>query len=164
MRKVAANSIVLLRNEGGLLPLDPSSLKKVAIIGPNAHAVIPSGGGSASLRCAYVVTPFEGITSQLPEGVEVAYHEGCVGTLTFLFLVCYQTLRFSPLVRLQDAARSRQEDHHSRRRAWMDRDLALARRIRPASRRANQNATSYRDEHLRFEFIAARSVDRVLPD
>lgn len=79
MRKVSAQSIVLLKNEGDVLPLDRDTLKKIAIIGPNAKAVVPSGGGSASLRCAYVVTPFEGITSMLSEDVEVVYHEGCVG-------------------------------------------------------------------------------------
>lgn len=81
MRKVGANAIVLLKNDTGVLPLDRETLKKVAIIGPNAKALVPSGGGSASLRCAYVVTPYEGITSQLPKGVEVTYHEGCAGEL-----------------------------------------------------------------------------------
>ncbi|KAG8916724.1 hypothetical protein FRC01_002899 [Tulasnella sp. 417] len=79
MRKVSAQSIVLLKNEGDVLPLDREALKKIAIIGPNAKAVVASGGGSASLRCAYVVTPFEGITSVLPKEVEVVYHEGCAG-------------------------------------------------------------------------------------
>ncbi|KAG8986365.1 hypothetical protein FRB90_004056 [Tulasnella sp. 427] len=77
MRKVSAQSIVLLKNEGDVLPLERETLKKIAIIGPNAKAMVASGGGSASLRCAYVVTPYEGITSMLPEDVEVVYHEGC---------------------------------------------------------------------------------------
>ncbi|KAG8906251.1 hypothetical protein FRB99_007313 [Tulasnella sp. 403] len=79
MRKVSANSIVLLKNEANVLPLNAKSLKKVAIIGPNAKALVSSGGGSASLRTAYLITPYEGITAKLPEDVEVLYHEGCIG-------------------------------------------------------------------------------------
>ncbi len=79
MRKVAANAIVLLKNEGGILPLKPESIKKLAIIGPNAKAVVASGGGSAAMKNAYVVTPYEGLTSALPKSVQVTYHEGCAG-------------------------------------------------------------------------------------
>ena len=56
MRKVASESIVLLRNEGDILPLNPQKLRKVAIIGPNAKAIILSGGGSAAMKPSYFVT------------------------------------------------------------------------------------------------------------
>lgn len=79
MRKVAADSIVLLRNEGDILPLRAEAMKKIAVIGPNAKARTPSGGGSASMRCSYVITPYEGIISALPKGVEVNYLPGCTG-------------------------------------------------------------------------------------
>ncbi|KAG8943854.1 hypothetical protein FRC04_002477 [Tulasnella sp. 424] len=81
MRRVAAESIVLLKNTANILPIKPadSGLKKIAIIGPNAKAIVPSGGGSASMTNAYVVSPFDGIVAGLPQGVEVKYHEGCAG-------------------------------------------------------------------------------------
>ncbi|KAG8903492.1 hypothetical protein FRC01_009180 [Tulasnella sp. 417] len=81
MRRVAAESVVLLKNTDNILPIKPadSGIKKIAIIGPNAKAAVVSGGGSASMRNAYVVTPFDGIVAALPEGVEVRYHEGCAG-------------------------------------------------------------------------------------
>ncbi|KAG8911818.1 hypothetical protein FRC01_005511 [Tulasnella sp. 417] len=81
MRRVAAESLVLLKNTDNILPIKPadSGIKKIAIIGPNAKAVVVSGGGSASMRNAYVVTPFDGIVAGLEEGVEVQYHEGCAG-------------------------------------------------------------------------------------
>lgn len=86
MRKVGANAIVLLKNEGNILPLDRETLKKVAIIGPNAKALVSSGGGSASLRTAYLVTPYEGIVNMLSmHDIEVSYHEGCVGTFLLRF-------------------------------------------------------------------------------
>lgn len=79
MRKVGANAIVLLKNETNILPLDRDTLKKVAIIGPNAKALVSSGGGSASLRTAYLVTPYDGIVNMLSEHTQVTHHEGCVG-------------------------------------------------------------------------------------
>ena len=74
MRKVASESIVLLKNEGSLLPLQASALKKIAIIGPNAKARVRSGGGSGNLRASYVITPYEGIVKALPRGTEVLYN------------------------------------------------------------------------------------------
>ncbi|EJU05925.1 hypothetical protein DACRYDRAFT_127572 [Dacryopinax primogenitus] len=77
LRKVAGSSIVLLKNENHVLPLNPQKTKKLAIIGPNAKAAVIGGGGSASLNASYIVTPFEGIMAALPKDVEVAYAEGC---------------------------------------------------------------------------------------
>lgn len=85
MRRVAAESIVLLKNTGGILPVKPadSGIKRIAIIGPNAKATtsIASGGGSASIRNAYVISAYDGIVAALPKDVEVKYHEGCAGAL-----------------------------------------------------------------------------------
>ncbi|KAF8162621.1 beta-glucosidase [Crassisporium funariophilum] len=85
MRKVASESIVLLRNEGDILPLKPQELKKVAIIGPNAKAIVLSGGGSAALKASFFVSPFEGIVNALKEagnGIEVTYSEGAQANMT----------------------------------------------------------------------------------
>ncbi|KAH7102580.1 beta-glucosidase [Auriculariales sp. MPI-PUGE-AT-0066] len=76
LRRAAAESIVLLRNEGGILPLDKSKVKKVAIIGPNAKGRIYTGGGSAALRPSFVTSPYEGIVAGLGKDVEVTYAEG----------------------------------------------------------------------------------------
>src|SRR5438477_6285562 len=37
---------VLLKNAGGLLPLNKGKIKSIAIIGPNAYPAVPVGGGS----------------------------------------------------------------------------------------------------------------------
>ena len=82
MRKVASESIVLLRNEGDILPLNPQKLKKIAIIGPNAKASILSGGGSAALKPSYFVSAYDGIVSALEQAgsaTEVTYSEGSTG-------------------------------------------------------------------------------------
>ena len=86
MRKVASESIVLLRNEGDILPLNPLKLRKIAIIGPNAKAIILSGGGSALLKPNYFVNPYDGIVSALEQagsGTEVTYSEGARGLFLF---------------------------------------------------------------------------------
>ncbi|KZO92433.1 glycoside hydrolase family 3 protein [Calocera viscosa TUFC12733] len=79
MRKVAGNAVVLLKNEGGVLPLDKGKIKTLAIVGPSAKAAYFAGGGSASLKASYVVTPFEGIVGALPGDVKVVFAEGCQG-------------------------------------------------------------------------------------
>ncbi|KAJ3506547.1 hypothetical protein NLJ89_g6807 [Agrocybe chaxingu] len=77
LRKVAAESIVLLRNENSVLPLKPRELKKIAVVGPNAKAIVLSGGGSAALKASFFVTPFEGIVKALEgSGAEITYSEG----------------------------------------------------------------------------------------
>lgn len=80
MRKVAGESIVLLKNTNALLPLNPNKIKKIAIVGGNAKAIVLSGGGSAALKPSYFVTPYDGVTAALPKGVEVLYSEGASST------------------------------------------------------------------------------------
>lgn len=64
-REVARQSIVLLRNEGDLLPLDPAALGTVATIG--RFAAVPNLGdhGSSRVRAEGVVTPFDGLVAAL---------------------------------------------------------------------------------------------------
>ena len=51
-------------------------MKKIAIVGGNAKAVILSGGGSAALKPSYFVSPYEGIVNALGSDVEITYSEG----------------------------------------------------------------------------------------
>jgi beta-glucosidase len=75
-RKLAADSVVLLKNDSGLLPLGMKPFKSVALIGPNVKTAAFCGGGSASLHPYYTVSPYQGIVDQLPEDVEVLYQPG----------------------------------------------------------------------------------------
>lgn len=75
-RKLAADSIVLLKNKSGLLPLNQKTLKSVALIGPNMKTAAFCGGGSASLQPYYSISPYQGIMKQLPPGVEIIYETG----------------------------------------------------------------------------------------
>jgi beta-glucosidase len=49
----ALESITLLKNDGGLLPLDPARVKTIAVIGPEAAVAVVGGGGSSQ------TTPFK---------------------------------------------------------------------------------------------------------
>ena len=72
--EVAHKSIILLKNDGGLLPLDKSRLRSLAVIGPNA-APVRLGGYSGDPGCG--VSILEGIGQKLGEDVEILYAEGC---------------------------------------------------------------------------------------
>jgi len=73
-REIARQSITLLKNEGDLLPLAPTS-KKIAVIGLNANTRV-TGGGSSFVKGPYWVTPLEGLRSALGADVELVYEPG----------------------------------------------------------------------------------------
>lgn len=81
--QVAEESIVLLKNENNLLPLDPAALKSILVVGPNAAEARLGGGGSASVTPFYSISPLEGIREICGSEVDVCYMEGCslVGTM-----------------------------------------------------------------------------------
>ena len=69
-RKVTQESIVLLKNDGNLLPLDKSKLRSIAVIGPFADRVfIDSYAGIPP----YAVTPLEGIRNKVGPNVRVRF-------------------------------------------------------------------------------------------
>ena len=68
VRRVTRKSIVLLKNAGGLLPLDPRALRSVAVIGPRADAVLLDWYSGTP---PYTVTPLAGIRARLGEAVTV---------------------------------------------------------------------------------------------
>jgi beta-glucosidase len=72
--EAAHKTLVLLKNEGGLLPLERSKLHSIAVIGPNA-APIRLGGYSGDPGCA--ISVLEGIRQKAGETIEVLYAEGC---------------------------------------------------------------------------------------
>ena len=81
-RKLAAESIVLLKNSEGVLPLDTTKMRKILVTGPNARSRTVSGGGSAYLTSSYIVTAWDGIVAALEgSGIEVVYTPGCYGKL-----------------------------------------------------------------------------------
>jgi beta-glucosidase len=75
-RKAADESIVLLKNSGDVLPLDPAKIHSLAVIGPNAATARTGGGGSSLVVPKYSVSPLKGIQDRAGERVKVTYALG----------------------------------------------------------------------------------------
>jgi beta-glucosidase len=76
-RAVARQSIVLLKNENRLLPLDPAKLRSIAVIGALATDGMSSlGSWRAQGKAEDVVTVLKGITAALPTGVKIVSAPG----------------------------------------------------------------------------------------
>lgn len=72
----ALGGMVLLKNNG-ILPLDPSKLKSLAVVGPRAWPGVPAGGGSSHVDPLISVSFLEGISQRLlGSGVKVLYAPG----------------------------------------------------------------------------------------
>jgi beta-glucosidase len=69
-------SLVLLKNEGGLLPLDKNGAGMIAVIGPSSDAARLDGQGSSVVTPFYSVTPLEGILAKVG-GSRVLHAKGC---------------------------------------------------------------------------------------
>jgi beta-glucosidase len=67
-RKATQKSIVLLRNENALLPLDKTRVKRVAMIGPRANEVLLDWYSGTP---PYTVSPLDGIREKLGTGAAV---------------------------------------------------------------------------------------------
>ncbi|MCX4336083.1 MAG: glycoside hydrolase family 3 C-terminal domain-containing protein [Bacteroidales bacterium] len=81
-RRIAGEGIVLLKNDGGVLPLDLSSTRRIAVIGENAIKMMTVGGGSSSLKVQHECTPLEGIRAAAGDKAEIVYERGYVGDVS----------------------------------------------------------------------------------
>jgi len=72
--QTARESLVLLKNSNGLLPLDKEKVKSIAVIGPNADRTVLGGySGSPSVR----IDPLKGLIDLVGEEVEFIFSRGC---------------------------------------------------------------------------------------
>ncbi|MDE6147651.1 MAG: glycoside hydrolase family 3 C-terminal domain-containing protein [Bacteroidales bacterium] len=99
-RRIAGEGIVLLKNDGGVLPLDLSSAGRIAVIGENAIKMMTVGGGSSSLKVQHECTPLEGILAAADGKAEIVYERGYVGDVSG---------RYNGVVTGQDLSESRSE-------------------------------------------------------
>jgi len=72
----AEEGIVLLKNEGHLLPLDRHHIHSIAMIGPNAYPAVTSAGGSAEISAFAPVSLLTGLSDALGTGTKVLWNRG----------------------------------------------------------------------------------------
>jgi beta-glucosidase len=72
--RAARETITLLKNDGGLAPLDVGQLKSIAVIGPNAARCM-LGGYSGTPK--HAISVLDGIKAKVGDRVKVLYSEGC---------------------------------------------------------------------------------------
>ena len=75
-RQIAEESIVLLKNDHGLLPLDPAKIKSLAVVGPNADQV-QFGDYCWSKNNRDGVTVLRGLRERLGDKAVIHYAKGC---------------------------------------------------------------------------------------
>lgn len=81
-RRIAGEGMVLLKNDGAVLPFDLRQMKNILVVGENAVKMMTVGGGSSSLKVRHECTPLEGIVAAAGADAKVVYERGYVGDLS----------------------------------------------------------------------------------
>ncbi len=85
LREAAERAAVLLRNDPvdgePILPFDPTALRSLAVLGPNAADTSILGGGSAWVNAHRHTSVLEGLRSRLP-GTSIVHERGVDASLT----------------------------------------------------------------------------------
>jgi beta-glucosidase len=88
---LAREGIVLLKNEGKLLPLDKSAVKSILVVGPDAYPGVAVGGGSAGVKPFSLVSDVEGVQKQVGPDVTVFYDRGLPTMMELAQRTVFQT-------------------------------------------------------------------------
>ena len=80
-RRIAADGVVLLKNDGAL-PLRPQQGAKILVVGENAYKMLVVGGGSSNLKTQYEVIPLDALHEVFDGKAEVVWERGYVGDTT----------------------------------------------------------------------------------
>jgi beta-glucosidase len=75
-RAAAQEGIVLLKNEGNILPLDLRTVRSIALLGPNAPVARVGGGGSAYVEPTSASTPLQEIVARAGGSARIVYARG----------------------------------------------------------------------------------------
>lgn len=81
-RKIAyqtsLESIVLLKNENEILPLNKEKIKTLAVIGPSAAKARTGGGGSAYVNAIDPVSPLDALKKKFSDKIKIEFSKGIV--------------------------------------------------------------------------------------
>ena len=75
-RRAARESMVLLKNEGSILPLSPDAYPRIAVIGPNADIARPGAGGSSVICPERCRSPLEVLRERVGESAAIRHAPG----------------------------------------------------------------------------------------
>jgi len=73
---IAAESVVLLKNDTHLLPLNTNKIKSIAVIGDNATRTFATGGYGSSVKVKYEITALAGIRSRFGKTADIKFAQG----------------------------------------------------------------------------------------
>ena len=74
--EVASKSVVLLKNENNILPIDLNKVKNIAVIGQNAVLSTAAGGMGAGIKTLYEITPLKGLQNRIGDAATINYAPG----------------------------------------------------------------------------------------
>jgi beta-glucosidase len=74
--QTAREGTVLLKNDGGMLPLDRAKVRTILVVGPDAYPAVPVGGGSAGVVPFQSVSSLLGIANATEASASVLYDRG----------------------------------------------------------------------------------------
>jgi beta-glucosidase len=74
--ETARESQVLLKNDGGLLPLNKAKIRSIAVVGPDAYPAVPVGGGSGRVEPFFATGYLQGLSNYLGTSAQVYYVRG----------------------------------------------------------------------------------------
>ena len=75
-RKAAEESMVLLKNEEKILPLNVKNMKKVAVLGKLADLKNTGDIGSSNVKQDSIITPLQGIKDLMDSQIDIVYQDG----------------------------------------------------------------------------------------
>ncbi|KAK5943408.1 hypothetical protein PMZ80_004415 [Knufia obscura] len=75
IREAGAEGMVLLKNENNILPIQPTKLKSIAMLGL-AKEFLGHGGGSAAVNAHHKITAYDAFQETLGDKVSLKYSEG----------------------------------------------------------------------------------------
>ena len=99
-RKIAAEGIVLLKNDG-TLPIHVHQGGRILVVGENAYKMMVVGGGSSNLKTKYEVIPLDALHEAFDRTADVIWERGYVGDVT---------TDYNKVVTGQDLSESRSAD------------------------------------------------------
>lgn len=71
-RQIGEEGIVLMKNDGGILPLDGNRYGRILVVGENATRSLTKGGGSSELKTLRDITPLESLQERYGDKVDYA--------------------------------------------------------------------------------------------